>query len=80
MERTKPLTAERIEATPEELILYLQGKKLHLPWSRCSDRLAHANTRERLEAKLSPGGYGIHWPLLDEDLSVQGLARLAEAG
>ncbi len=24
-------------------------------------------------AELSPGGYGIHWALLDEDLSLGGL-------
>jgi hypothetical protein len=28
-----------------------------------------------LAAELSPGGYGIHWPLLDEDLSISGLLR-----
>ena len=30
---------------------------------------------ERRRAELSPGGYGIHWPLLDEDLSIGGLWR-----
>ena len=28
-------------------------------------------------ATSAPGGYGIHWPLLDEDLSVSGLLRSA---
>jgi hypothetical protein len=28
-----------------------------------------------MEAELSPGGHGIHWPLIDEDLSVSGLLR-----
>ena len=27
----------------------------------------------RHRAELSPGGYGIHWPLLDEDISIGGL-------
>ncbi len=30
---------------------------------------------ERMNAELSPGGYGIHWPLVDEDLSINGLLR-----
>lgn len=74
------LTAERIETTPEELIVYLQGKAIHLPWAQCSPKLATASEKERMEAKLSPGGSGIYWPLINEDLSVNGLARLAEAG
>jgi hypothetical protein len=28
---------------------------------------------QRRRAELSPGGYGIHWPLLDEDISIGGL-------
>jgi hypothetical protein len=35
--------------------------------------LAAAAPEERRRAELSPGGYGIHWPLLDEDLSIGGL-------
>jgi Protein of unknown function (DUF2442) len=38
-------------------------------------RLAAATEQERLAAELSPGGYGIHWPLIDEDLSVNGLLK-----
>jgi len=75
-----PITAERIDATPSELVLHVRGEILRLPWDRCSPRLAKASTSQRLDAALSPGGYGIHWPGLDEDLSVQGLVRLAQAG
>ena len=28
--------------------------------------------------KVSPSGYGIHWPLIDEDLSFNGLIKIAE--
>ena len=34
-------------------------------------RLAKA-TREELEKfEISPAGYGIHWPLIDEDISIK---------
>jgi len=80
MQSTHPITAERIEMTPSELVLHVQGAVLRLPWDRCSPCLAKASTPQRMDAKLSPGGYGIHWPGLDEDLSVQGLVRLAKVG
>jgi len=36
-------------------------------------RLAHATSRERLHWRLVGSGEGIHWPDLDEDVSVEGL-------
>ncbi len=35
-------------------------------------RLANAHQQQRENFEISPGGYGIHWPDLDEDLSVKG--------
>ena len=35
-------------------------------------RLASANDKQLSRYEISPGGYGIHWPDLDEDLSVRG--------
>jgi hypothetical protein len=36
-------------------------------------RLAHATTEERNTWRLIGGGLGIHWPHLDEDISVANL-------
>lgn len=36
-------------------------------------RLAHGSTDERSRFQISGAGYGIHWPDLDEDISVEGL-------
>ncbi|APF20444.1 hypothetical protein Calab_1410 [Caldithrix abyssi DSM 13497] len=36
-------------------------------------RLVHATERERANWRLIAGGKGIHWPDLDEDISVQAL-------
>lgn len=45
-------------------------------------RLAGATSAERGHWELAGGGYGIHWPDVDEDLSVRGLleGRPAPAG
>ena len=36
-------------------------------------RLLHSSARERRNWRLVGGGMGIHWPDLDEDLSVENL-------
>ena len=35
-------------------------------------KLATADVKVLQDFELSPGGHGIHWPDLDEDLSVKG--------
>ncbi len=38
-------------------------------------RLLHATPEQRANWRISGGGYGIHWPEIDEDLSTEGLLR-----
>lgn len=38
-------------------------------------RLLNATPEQRANWEPSGGGYGIHWPDVDEDLSVEGLMR-----
>ena len=40
-------------------------------------RLAQAPAEQRQVWESSAAGLGIHWPLIDEDLSVEGLLRSA---
>ncbi len=68
--KTKPVLAKAIETTPDALILIMESGSVAIPWERCSERLARASLIERSRAELSPSGYGIHWPLIDEDLAV----------
>jgi Protein of unknown function (DUF2442) len=42
-------------------------------------KLLHATEEQRKNWKIAGGGYGIHWPDLDEDLSTEGLLRGAPA-
>jgi hypothetical protein len=38
-------------------------------------RLFHASAEARANWVISGGGYGIHWPDVEEDLSTEGLLR-----
>ena len=42
-------------------------------------RLLEATPEQRTNWKIAGGGYGIHWPDIDEDLSTEGLLRGAPA-
>src|SRR5262245_560095 len=42
-------------------------------------RLANATPAQRKNWHVAGGGYGIHWPDIDEDLSTEGLLRGAPA-
>lgn len=42
-------------------------------------RLLHATSKERDNWEVAGAGYGIYWPDVDEDLSVEGLLRRAPA-
>jgi hypothetical protein len=42
-------------------------------------RLLHATAAQRANWRIAGGGYGIHWPDVDEDLSSEGLLRGAPA-
>ena len=42
-------------------------------------RLLHATREQRNNWEICGGGYGVHWPDIDEDLSSEGLLRGAPA-
>lgn len=42
-------------------------------------RLLNATAQQRARWEKAGGGYGIHWPEIDEDLSTEGLLRGAPA-
>lgn len=42
-------------------------------------KLFNATTQQRDKWEICGGGYGIHWPDIDEDLSTEGLLRGAPA-
>lgn len=75
MQVTQVITASRVETTIDSLVIVLPDRRISIPWESCSPRLLSATAEQRQAVELSPGGYGIHWPLIDEDLSIGGLLR-----
>jgi hypothetical protein len=55
------------------MILTINGQEKRFQVSDISLALQHASEQERNLFEISPSGYGIHWPLVDEDLSIDGL-------
>lgn len=65
--------AMTVECSDDELRVSLtDGRWLSVPivWF---PRLAHATSSERADYELLGDGEGIHWPSVDEDISVAGL-------
>lgn len=69
----------RVSFTDHTLSVALKdGRTITVPLA-WYPRLLHASKAARRKWKVSSGGYGIHWPELDEDLSTEGLLRGAPA-
>jgi hypothetical protein len=62
-----------VEVTDDTLSVELaDGRTISAPLA-WYPRLAHATAKERTTWRLIAGGQGIHWPDLDEDISVANL-------
>jgi hypothetical protein len=55
------------------MILTVDGKEYKFNLNEVSEPLLNANKTEREFYKIDQDGYGIHWMLIDEDLSIDGL-------
>lgn len=70
-------TVQSLTFDQENMILTVDGSTYYIPINQASKRLAQATEAERKLYQISPSGYGIHWFIIDEDLSINGLIRLA---
>ena len=61
------------------MILTIDGQERRFKLDKISSVLKNASEEERNTYKISPSGYGIHWPLLDEDVSIDGLLGITHA-
>lgn len=67
--------AEQVEFTEHDMVVSLvDGRNLTIPlvWF---PRLANASASQLQNYEILGDGEGIHWPDLDEDLSVAGLLQ-----
>ena len=72
--------AQRVSLTDNELVVDLvDGRTISVPLT-WYPRLAHGSQAERGNWRLIGEGEGIHWPDLDEDISVEGLLAGRHSG
>lgn len=64
---------ERISISGTTMHLRVDGTDYDIDLASQSKRLANATPETLSDFTVSPAGYGIHWPRLDEDLSIDGL-------
>jgi len=51
----------------------IDGAPRKFELAKVSPLLQQASDAERKTFEVSPSGYGIHWPLLEEDISIDAL-------
>ena len=72
--------AQNVTVTDESLVVELtDGRTISAPLA-WYPRLLNGGAEERNNWRLIGGGEGIHWPALDEDLSVESLAAGRPSG
>jgi hypothetical protein len=78
-----PILATKLDATVVDVradarrlqVMMADGREISVPveWF---PRLRDASDEQRANWRLIGRGHGIHWPDIDEDISIQGLLRL----
>ena len=69
----------KVKVTSSTLTVTLvDGRTISVPLT-WYPRLLQARPKQRNNFRIAGGGYGIHWPDIDEDLSTEGLLRGAPA-
>ena len=59
--------------TKKHLIIEIDGEEKSFHLNEISKALKNASDVVKTTYTISPSGYGIHWPLIDEDISIDGL-------
>ena len=77
---TAEARAQRVNVTDDVLVVELiDGRTIAVPLT-WYPRLAQGNATERAHWRFIGEGEGIHWPDLDEDISVEGLLAGRRSG
>ena len=65
------LSIVSLEISDNALIAHISdGRVISIPLAWFSS-LSNASKEELHNFEISPGGYGVHWPDLDEDISIK---------
>ena len=77
---TRAASATSVTVADETLTIELSdGRTISVPLA-WFPRLLHGSADERSRWRLIGQGHGLHWPNLDEDISVQGLLEGKPSG
>ena len=69
----KKYNIKKVSFINDKMVLVIDEKEYKFFLSEISDKLVKAHQMEREKIEISPSGYGLNWPLIDEDLSIDGL-------
>ncbi len=64
---------QNLKFTETHLIIEIDGEHKKYKLDEISKALFDASDTEKMIYEISPSGYGMHWPLIDEDISIDGL-------
>ncbi len=71
--------AKEIQCSDDQLsVLLADGRNISVPLA-WFPRLLHATPAQRANFEILGEGQGIHWPDVDEDVSIEGLLRGARS-
>jgi hypothetical protein len=73
--KLEPLAVD-VSTTGDTLhVVLADGREISVPLA-WFPRLLNAKEEQRRQWRLIGGGIGIHWPLIDEDISVESLLAI----
>ena len=70
---------QNLEFEEDKLLITIDGIPHKFSLKDISKKLPEASMEQRNNFEISPSGYGIHWPLIDEDLSIDGLLGIVHS-
>ena len=69
---------EELTFDDKNMFLTVDGRKISIALEAVSVKLSNASDIEKSLFTISPSGYGVHWPLIDEDISIDQLIKQAK--
>ena len=66
---------QSIKFIDDQMILEIDDHRYMIDLNQVSNRLLNATEVQRNNYEISPANYGIHWPLIDEDLAIHNLIK-----
>ena len=70
---TKHHVVENLSFEANSISMSVDGRNYKFDITKISPILSKASAIQRHNYMISPSGYGIHWPDIDEDLSIDAL-------